>query len=176
MIESEPEPVIESEPEPVIESEPEPVIEPEPEPEPEPSTVLEQIDDKQVEDVVQLVDITNNVDTTSPLALAAPVEPQVVASTPENDVVVEVGTLSDSGDAPDALAAQPASTADADSVGEPAVTATIPAALVSEGTEVSLSLQDSFQVQEASTDVAAASDPVAGFSSTSPETVAMQVV
>ena len=35
---------------------------PEPTPEPEPaSTVLEQLDDEQVEDVVQLVEITNNV-------------------------------------------------------------------------------------------------------------------
>ena len=90
-----------------------------------------------------------------------------------NDVPVEVEPLSDSGEAVDALTAPTAVNADADSdaAGEPLVTATIPTALVAEGTEVSLSLQDSFQVQEApSTEVAAASDPTAGFSSTSPET------
>ena len=136
--------------------------------------MLEQLDDEQVEDVVQLVEITNNVQTApaSPPPTAAPPEPQV-ASTPVNEVAVEVEPLSDSGDGVDALTAPTAVNADADSdaAGEPVVTATIPAALVAEGTEVSLSLQDSFQVQEApSTEVAAASDPTSGFASTSPET------
>ena len=134
--------------------------------------MLEQLDDEQVEDVVQLVEITNNVETTPPPTTAAPIEPQVPAA-PANEVAVEVEPLSDSGDGIDALTAPTAGNADtnADAAGEPVVTATIPTALVAEGTEVSLSLQDSFQVQEApSTDVAAASDPASGFSSTSPET------
>ena len=136
--------------------------------------MIEQLDDEQVEDVVQLVEITNNVQPApaSPPPTAAPPEPQV-ASTPVNEVPVEVEPLSDSSDGVDALTAPTAVNADADSdaAGEPVVTATIPAALVAEGTEVSLSLQDSFQVQEApSTEVAAASDPTSGFASTSPET------
>ena len=126
--------------------------------------MFEQIDDDQVEDVVQLVEITNNVDTTAPLATAPSPEPQV-ASTSVNDVAVEVETLRDSSDAPDVQSAPAAGSADADSTAEPVVTATVPAALVAEGTEVTLSLQDSFQVQDApSTEVATASDPAGGFS------------
>ena len=111
--------------------------------------MLEQIDNEQVEDVVQLVEITNNVQTTSPPPTAAPIEPQVAANS-VNEVAVEVQPLSDSGDAVDALTAPAATNADSDATGEPVVTATIPAALVTEGTEVSLSLQDSFQVQDPS--------------------------
>ena len=109
--------------------------------------MLEQIDDEQVEDVVQLVEITNNVQTTPPPPTAAPIEPQVPANS-VNEVAVEVQPLSDSGDGVDALTAPAAANADSDATGEPVVTATIPAALVTEGTEVSLSLQDSFQVQD----------------------------
>ena len=126
--------------------------------------MLEQIDDDQVENVVQLVEITNNVDTTAPLSTAPSIEPQV-ASTSVNDVVVEVEPLSDSNDPLDVQSAPSAGSADADSAAEPVVTATIPAALVAEGTEVTLSLQDSFQVQDApSTEVASASDPAGGSS------------
>ena len=127
-----------------------------------------------MEDVVQLVEITNNVQTAPapPTPTAAAPEPQV-ASTPVNDVPVEVEPLSDSGEGVDALIAPTAANADADSdaAGEPLVTVTIPTALVAEGTEVSLSLQDSFKVQGSSaTDVAATSDPATGFSSATPET------
>ena len=126
--------------------------------------MLEQIDDEQVEDVVQLVEITNNVDTTAPLATAPSIEPQV-ASTSVNDVAVEVEPISDSNDPPDVQSAPVAGSADADSAAEPVVTATVPAALVAEGTEVTLSLQDSFQVQDVpSTEVASASDPAGGSS------------
>ena len=117
--------------------------------------MLEQLVDEQLEDVVQLVEITNNVQTAPPPPTAPPIESQ---------------PLSDSGEGVDALTAPTAGNADA--AAEPLVTATIPAALVAEGTDVSLSLQDSFQVQEApSTDVAAASDSSDGFVSTSAETV-----
>jgi hypothetical protein len=137
--------------------------------------VLEQIDDDQVENVVQLVEITNNVDTTAPLSTAPSIEPQV-ASTSVNDVVVEVEPLSDSNDPLDVQSAPSAGSADADSAAEPVVTATIPAALVAEGTEVTLSLQDSFQVQDApSTEVASASDPAGGFSNPAPDVAAEAV-
>ena len=134
--------------------------------------MLEQIDDDQVENVVQLVEITNNVDTTAPLSTAPSIEPQV-ASTSVNDVVVEVEPLSDSNDPLDVQSAPSAGSADADSAAEPVVTATIPAALVAEGTEVTLSLQDSFQVQDApSTEVASASDPAGGSSDPAPDVAA----
>ena len=134
--------------------------------------MLEQIDDDQVENVVQLVEITNNVDTTAPLSTAPSIEPQV-ASTSVNDVVVEVEPLTDSNDPLDVQSAPSAGSADADSAAEPVVTATIPAALVAEGTEVTLSLQDSFQVQDApSTEVASASDPAGGFSNPAPDVAA----
>ena len=134
--------------------------------------MLEQIDDDQVEDVVQLVEITNNVDTTPPLGTVPSTEPKV-ASTSVTDVAVEVETLSDSSDTPDVQSAPSAGSADADSAAEPVVTATIPAALVAEGTEVTLSLQDSFQVQDApSTEVASASDPAGGFSNPAPDVAA----
>ena len=134
--------------------------------------MLEQIDDDQVEDVVQLVEITNNVDTTAPLATAPSIEPQV-ASTSVNDVVVEVEPISDSNDPPDVQSAPSAGSADADSAAEPVVTATVPTALVAEGTEVTLSLQDSFQVQDAlSTEVASASDPAGGSSDPAPDVAA----
>ena len=77
-----------------------------------------------------------------------------------NDVDVEVEPISDSNDPPDVQSAPVAGSADVDSAAEPVVTATVPAALVAEGTEVTLSLQDSFQVQDVpSTEVASASDP-----------------
>ena len=134
--------------------------------------MLEQIDDDQVEDVVQLVGITNNVDTTPPLGTVPSTEPKV-ASTSVTDVAVEVETLSDSSDTPDVQSAPSAGSADAGSAAEPVVTATVPAALVAEGTEVTLSLQDSFQVQDApSTEVASASDPAGGFSNPAPDVAA----
>ena len=134
--------------------------------------MLEQIDDDQVEDVVQLVEITNNVDTTAPLTTAPSIEPQV-ASTSVNDVAVEVEPISDSNDPPDVQSAPVAGSADADSAAEPVVTATVPTALVAEGTEVTLSLQDSFQVQDVpSTEVASASDPAGGFSDPAPDVAA----
>ena len=86
---------------------------------------------------------------------------------------VEVETLSDSSDPPDVQSAPSAGSADADSAAEPVVTATVPAALVAEGIEVTLSLQDSFQVQDApSTEVASASDPAGGFSNPAPDVAA----
>ena len=134
--------------------------------------MLEQIDDDQVEDVVQLVEITNNVDTTPPLGTVPSTEPKV-ASTSVTDVAVEVETLNDSSDTPDVESTPSAGSADAGSAAEPVVTATVPAALVAEGTEVTLSLQDSFQVQDApSTEVASASDPAGGFSNPAPDVAA----
>ena len=136
-------------------------------PEPEPSTVLEQLDDAQVQDVVQLVEITNNnLEPTAPPppAVNPALEPPV-APTPSNDLAVEVETLVDAGEIAEPLNNSPAATPEPDLAAEPVVTAAIPAALVAEGTDVSLSLQDSFQVQDVAVgEVAVASDSAASLS------------
>ena len=170
--EPEPEPTPEPEPQPTPEPEPEPTPEPEPEPtpEPEPSTVLEQLDDAQVQDVVQLVEITNNnlePPAPPPPAVNSALEPPV-APTPSNDLAVEVETLVDAGEIAEPLNNSSAATPEPDLAAEPVVTAAIPAALVAEGTDVSLSLQDSFQVQDVGVgEVAVASDSAASLSVTS---------
>ena len=112
--------------------------------------MLEQLDDAQVQDVVQLVEITNNnlePPAPPPPAVNSALEPPV-APTPSNDVAVEVETLVDAGEIAEPLNISPAATPEPDLAAEPVVTAAIPAALVAEGTDVSLSLQDSFQVQD----------------------------
>ena len=129
--------------------------------------MLEQLDDAQVQDVVQLVEITNNnLEPTAPPppAVNSALEPPV-APTPSNDVAVEVETLVDAGEIAEPLNNSPAATPEPDLAAEPVVTAAIPAALVAEGTDVSLSLQDSFQVQDVAVgEVAVASDSAASLS------------
>ena len=132
--------------------------------------MLEQLDDAQVQDVVQLVEITNNnLEPTAPPppAVNPALEPPV-APTPSNDVAVEVETLVDAGEIAEPLNNSSAATSEPDLAAEPVVTAAIPAALVAEGTDVSLSLQDSFQVQDVGVgEVAVASDSAASLSVTS---------
>ena len=129
--------------------------------------MLEQLDDAQVQDVVQLVEITNNnlePPAPPPPAVNSALEPPV-APTPSNDVAVEVETLVDAGEIAEPLNISPAATPEPDLAAEPVVTAAIPAALVAEGTDVSLSLQDSFQVQDVAIgEVAVASDSAASLS------------
>ena len=129
--------------------------------------MLEQLDDAQVQDVVQLVEITNNnLEPTAPPppAVNSALEPPV-APTPSNDLAVEVETLVDAGEIAEPLNISSAATPEPDLAAEPVVTAAIPAALVAEGTDVSLSLQDSFQVQDVGVgEVAVASDSAASLS------------